>query len=340
MPLLNKHDPIVASIAREWRRLTDHPAGELPRTVVACSGGADSVALALAAAAIAGALRRDRLALAYVQHDMRDDAIVGPEVEAVGALAAGLGVPFLQGRAAVGSGRRTESAYRRLRYEALANLARDHGYAFVATAHHADDQLESVLMALARGGGPRGLRGIAPRRRIDDAIPRVLLIRPMLHTSHAQAVRMCTESSVAWHEDETNADPSRLRAALRHGAIAEIVRRLPSAAARASHTASLMRDVTHLLDQLADGAFTPPDGPWCRRTLRELPRIVLGHGLRRAIVRAAGPVADRITSRVLAPLVRAIGSDERAERRFDLARGTTISVAGDLVSVQHNGSLR
>ncbi len=325
---------MVKTIARAWRHLTRHTAGHLPRTLIACSGGADSMALVLAMVAIAAEDAAQHLALACIRHDMRTKAEVEKDVAAVGALARSLHVPIFVGDALAGGDPRTENAYRNLRYTALAKIARDNGYAFVATAHHADDQLESLLMALARGSGPAGLRGIAPRRTIDDDSPRVLLIRPMLRTSHADAIRLCNEHDITWREDATNADPSHLRAALRHGPVAQLTELLPHAGSRAAHTASLMRDLTHLLDDLAEAVFVPPAGPWPRERLRALPRAVLSHGLRKAVVDANTTGADRVSARAITPIVRMIRSSSGASKCYTLARGATITVTSEWVTLK------
>ena len=327
---------MVASVAQRWRQLTHHRTGALPRTLIACSGGADSSALAIAMAVIAGDAAPKILALAHIRHDMRPDSEVEADANAVGALSQSFGLPVMHADALAADAPRTEATYRKLRYAALAQLARAHGYAFVATAHHADDQLESLLLALTRGAGPAGLRGIAPRRLIDHALPRIMLIRPMLGASHADAIQLCRDANVDWSEDHTNVDVTRLRTALRLGPVDELLQLVPTAGARAAHTASLMRNVVRLLDSLADDAFQPPAGPWSRNNLRTLPRIVLSHGLRRALAHQSTRGHDRHTARALAPITRAIRSNAGETRTFNLASDTVVTVTSDAVSISAN----
>lgn len=92
-----------------------------------------------------------------------------------------LGVPFYAGRGDVASvrGLGTEAAARELRYAFLTQCAAEHGYDWIATAHTADDNAETLLLNLARGCGLRGLTGIPPQRG--------KLLRPMLDTTRAQA---------------------------------------------------------------------------------------------------------------------------------------------------------
>src|SRR5207253_1725384 len=79
--------------------------------------------------------------------------------------------------AAQAGGENLEATARRIRYQWLAQVARQHGISWIATGHTADDQAETVLHRLLRGTGLQGLRGIAPRRELE---PGINLVRPML----------------------------------------------------------------------------------------------------------------------------------------------------------------
>ena len=126
--------------------------------LVACSGGADSVALAAALARCADALGV-RLAIGHVDHGLRIDS--SRDAEAVRALAQRLDVPFhLACLEPLDTSRLgLEAAAREERYRALASLAQRAGADRVATAHTRRDQAETVLLRLARGGGPGALAG-------------------------------------------------------------------------------------------------------------------------------------------------------------------------------------
>jgi tRNA(Ile)-lysidine synthase len=177
-------------------------------TLLAVSGGADSVALALALAT----LRQTRTVLAYIAHDLRPAELVEDDRLLVSGLARRLGVPFVCEHVSVGVGN-PESQARSARYRALAALARANGCPLIATAHHAGDQIETVLMALARGAGPPALLGIRPTRTIEGI--GVRLIRPMLTLHPDQARRACLAAGLRWRTDASNADPARARARLR-----------------------------------------------------------------------------------------------------------------------------
>src|SRR5262249_13089156 len=154
--LPRRTDPTVRAITRSWRSLTGGTSrghDRARRTLIACSGGGDSCGLALAlAAAISNPA--DLLVIAHLVHDMRPESEPLAHRDAPRDLASALGLPFVERSIRVKTaGGNAEAVARRLRYQALAQLASEHGCPFIATAHHAQDQLETMLMALIRGSG-------------------------------------------------------------------------------------------------------------------------------------------------------------------------------------------
>ncbi len=303
------------TIVHSWRSLTEGGS----RTLVACSGGADSTALLLALAGVT----RD-VVVAHILHDLRPEEQAAADRDFVADLARRLDVPMVEARVRVRDlPGNTEANARRVRYAALARLARDAGCRFVATAHHADDQLESIIMALVRGSGPAGLRGVAPHRRL---IPDVWLVRPMLGVTRLETQALCRAVQVAWREDQTNLDTTRFRAALRHGAIAEIGRLAPRGSRHASRTATLMRQAAVLVQRRARRVFSD-SASWPRKQCAGEAPVVIGEGLRCAAARLlAGSGADRISARLIDPAVRAIRDKGTDPRRFDWPLGLTLTV--------------
>ena len=181
--------------------------------LVACSGGADSVALLRALHLLAPRRRwRLRLTVAHVQHHLRDQA-AEDDAGFVAQLASGLGLGFVRADIRPGDAAgNLEANAREQRYAALTALAVDAGAGWVATAHHADDHLETVLMAVIRGTGPAGLRGVAWSRPLAD---HVQLVRPMLGATRDQALDLLRALGQDWREDVTNTDTARTRARLR-----------------------------------------------------------------------------------------------------------------------------
>jgi tRNA(Ile)-lysidine synthase len=234
------------------------------RIIVAVSGGADSTALMVLAQRWSRSHAAAELVAATVDHGLRAQS--GAEAEAVGALAARLG---LRHERLVWEGRKPatgiEAAARRVRYRLLGELARRLDASHVATAHTLDDQAETVLMRLAAGSGPAGLAGMRPAET-HNGFP---LLRPFLTTPKARLVATLQRDGIGWSEDPMNTDVSfarpRLRAASaaleREGLTAERLGRLAermtrheavvAAAAEAARTAVRRQDHPGCLDGAA-----------------------------------------------------------------------------------------
>jgi tRNA(Ile)-lysidine synthase len=244
--------------------------GLLPReapVLVACSGGADSVALA-AAVAEAGL----RLVIGHVDHGLRKESAC--EAEQVRALAEKLGAPFflerLEGLDVRGQG--LEAAARLGRYAALARLAHQASAPVVATAHTRRDQAETLLLRLLRGAGPGALAGVRRRRPLA---PGVDLVRPILDVPRAATEAHCRARGLAYTDDPHNSDPARTRARLRRlwPALVELNPRLEEALAGAAESLAEEDDLL--------AALLPQD--LRLETLQALPPALL----RRAILKAA-----------------------------------------------------
>jgi tRNA(Ile)-lysidine synthase len=203
------------------------------RVLVACSGGADSVSLAAVLARVAKPMELE-LALAYVHHGTRESAWQDECV--VLRLGATFGLPVHV--AAISVDERDEASLRDARYAALATIAREHGYSTIATGHHAEDQCETVLLALFRGAGPDGLTGIRPRRSLEPGID---LIRPFLRIPSDDLRYYCHVHALPYAVDPTNADASLRRNAVREALVA--LRPLfPGLDAAVSRAADLVSD--------------------------------------------------------------------------------------------------
>jgi tRNA(Ile)-lysidine synthase len=176
---------------------------------LAVSGGPDSLALLLLAhAALPG-----QIAVASVDHGLRPEA--AGEVALVGEVARARGIPFTALSVTLAPGNVPARA-RAARYAALAAWAAETGLGALATAHHADDQAETLLMRLNRGSGLAGLAGVRPRGRIEgSAVP---LLRPLLGWRKAELAALVAAAGIVPAEDPTNTDlaydRARMRAAL------------------------------------------------------------------------------------------------------------------------------
>ncbi len=332
---VTKRHPAASRVLRAWRELTD--GGE--PTLVACSGGADSSALAicLCASPQAGA----GLTLAYVMHPMRPREEIEGEGERVRELAEGLGAGFVLLEIERGDGNE-EGHAREARYSALAGCARDRGLRWIATGHHADDQLETLLMGLIRGSGPDGLSGVRERRVLEGR-PEVLVVRAMLGVSRAEARTVCEDAGWSWCEDPTNEDRTRVRARLRAEVtpILEAIR--PGVSARAARSARLIGEAAQLVasgaDALLDGGESDGGALVLRReALRTIEPIVIGAAVRRGARRVAGDAGmDGLGGTQMDAIVGAIRSKSGERREFG-AGGARIEVTRDAVRIEASAS--
>jgi tRNA(Ile)-lysidine synthase len=184
--------------------------------LVAVSGGVDSTVLCVALHDLAEALGL-RLAIGHVHHGLRGDASDGDQA-AVQELGRNLGVEVHLARVAPETLRENRSsrdrptvqeAARTLRYRALNELAEKAGARWIATAHNADDQAETVLLRLFRGAGPESLGGI------PEVSPDGKVLRPLLAVPRAEIESFARRRCLTWREDASNQDDRYARNRLR-----------------------------------------------------------------------------------------------------------------------------
>ena len=175
--------------------------------LLAVSGGLDSIVMA-------DLFQRtnQRFAIAHVNFGLRDNESDGDAVF-VQNIARQYGVPFHLTRfdtatVAAERGISIQMAARELRYDWFADLIREHGYGAVATAHHQNDVLETLLLNLTRGTGLAGLHGIAPRQGN--------VVRPVLFATRDQLAAHAGAHDLTYREDRSNADDHYARNRIRH----------------------------------------------------------------------------------------------------------------------------
>jgi tRNA(Ile)-lysidine synthase len=209
---------------------------------VAFSGGLDSSVLLhlLVAAGI------PRLRALHVNHGLHADAAHWAAFCA--GRCASLGVPFTALEVRVGSpvGQGLEAAARIARYSALRGVLRRGE--LLATAHHADDQAETVLLNLLRGSGVTGLGGIPPRAPFGTGT----LVRPLLDVARSALAAYAAAAGLAWLDDPMNHDDTLGRNYLRHEVLPLVEARWPGARATIGRGAALAAESARLVDALAE----------------------------------------------------------------------------------------
>ena len=318
---LRRLEPVLRRALRGPCRL---PASST--VLVAVSGGADSSALLVAMASLAREFGLTVRA-AHLHHGLRGADADG-DLAHVEALCERLGIPLTAARWDCAArmrrrGTRGEAGLRALRREFLLTAARRVKAIAIATAHTADDQLETLLMRLARGTGLTGMAGMRARQGV--------WLKPMLHVTRADIERDLAQHRLSWCEDATNATPAFTRNRIRHAVVPALLDalRLPAAQAperrerlarRAAALAEELGDAGRLLSRLAGArlrrAATLDGGAVDARALRALPPALRKLALARAWRRLgpAGPAAPGLTGRHLALLTRSLtGGRGRAE---------------------------
>ncbi|HEY7347112.1 MAG TPA: tRNA lysidine(34) synthetase TilS [Ktedonobacterales bacterium] len=195
--------------------------------VVGVSGGPDSVCLLHVLKNLCGPVgpyAGIRVHVAHLDHGLRGEA-GRADAAFVADLARQWGLPFTPGREDVQAQaqkthRSLEDAARRARYAFLRRIAADVGAARIAVAHHADDQVETLVMHWLRGSGLAGLAGM---RALEGDI-----IRPLLRIRRAEILRYCEQHRLASREDASNQDRRFLRNRIRHDLLPVLERYNPN----------------------------------------------------------------------------------------------------------------
>ena len=193
--------------------------------LVAFSGGADS-ALLLHLLKQAGT----RLYAAHVHHGIRG-ADADADLAFCRQTCKRLGIPLFAIRInapalAKKSGQSVETAAREARYRHFARLMRKHEIPLLATAHHADDNLETLLFRLCRGTGTGGMRGIPAVAQLPGTQEhqKLCVCRPLLHLTKQDILDACAELGIAYVTDATNASDDYARNRIRNRVVPELER--------------------------------------------------------------------------------------------------------------------
>jgi tRNA(Ile)-lysidine synthase len=304
------------------------PFGRAKALLIAVSGGPDSTALLLMAAEWANPRGTTRIEAATVDHGLRPES--AGEAKAVAALCARLGVGHrvLQWKGVKPTTRLQERA-REARYRLLVDHAKAIGADAVMTAHHADDQAETVLFRLLRGSGLAGLRGID----VITARDGMTIARPLMGLRKRDLVAFARARGTPLIDDPSNVDPrfarTRLRALLarldEEGLSAEALDRL---ARRARETEEALAHLTTEME-----ARVGSEGAIDARALFAAPIAIAYRILARRIAEAGGRDATRIGLEKIETL--AVGLHDAVKER----RAYGANVGGALVRLTAKGGL-
>jgi tRNA(Ile)-lysidine synthase len=283
--------PATAAVRLAVREcLTECGPGDL--VLVACSGGADSLALAAAAAFEAPKLTL-RAGAVVVDHALQEGSAEVAEQAASVARSLRLDPVEVVRVEVPATSEGLEAAARTARYAALDDASERHDARQVLLGHTLDDQAEQVLLGLTRGAGARSLAGMPPAR--DH------FRRPLLGVTGEQTRASCQAEGLTWWDDPMNADPAYTRVRARR-ALVDLERDLgPGVAAALARSADQLRQDADHLDALADQALSQfevnaPGNPGAVTSNREK---VEGQVEVERMLTLARPVRTRVWRRLL-----------------------------------------
>lgn len=215
------------------------------------SGGADSSALLIMLAEYAKQVG-SRIYAAHLNHGIRGDEADRDE-QFCKELCSRVGVEFFSKKLdipsiASASGESVETAARNARYDFFYKIMKEMGIKILATAHNADDNLETLLFNIARGTGLGGLCGIPESRPIGDCV----VIRPILTMEKEKIISFCESNGLSFVTDSTNADNEYTRNKIRNRIIPILKEINPNAVRNASRMTESLKDDSLCLQSMAD----------------------------------------------------------------------------------------
>ena len=248
------------------RRLRLSPSGKT--TLLAVSGGVDSVVLC-DLFAMAGL----PFAIAHAHFGLRGKASDG-DARFVAGLAKRLGVTCFTSRFDTKSFAHTErlslqEAARTLRYRWFEKLRKEHGFRYIATAHHFDDNVETLFINLLRGTGTEGLRGIRPQNG--------RIIRPLLTATRKQVEAYARSRSLRWREDASNDSDDYLRNRIRHHLVPLLATLQPALEHVMRGNLERFREASAFLEDAVQHALEPALSRKKGMTVLDLSRLDAAH---------------------------------------------------------------
>jgi tRNA(Ile)-lysidine synthase len=244
---------IWQSLTESFREAWPTDAAAHVGIIVGCSGGADSVALVrliadcFCANADEGSVRQSPLVVAHFNHELRGDQSDADE-QFVRALAASLDFPVEVGRPTHDSSPDDEARLRTDRREFFLRIAAKWGCRYIAVAHTADDQAETVLHHLFRGTGSSGLCGMQLASPLGSDF---IMLRPLLQSRRACIRTALQQIGQSWSEDASNQSTRYTRNWIRHQVLPTVRERFPQADDALVRAAENQNQLGQMLNRLA-----------------------------------------------------------------------------------------
>ncbi len=295
---------------RAWLSIPNpHDLAGMPKNtpvLLALSGGADSRALLHL---LAQQAQRDGFSLsaAHLHHGIRGEE-ADRDLDFCRTLAAQYGIVLYEKcvnipALAAKRGTSLEREAREVRYAFLQDVMWTHEIPLLVTAHHADDQLETVLFRLCRGTDTTGLPGIAPVR---DLMKDYKLVRPLLSVTRREILRYCEDEGLEYVTDSTNSDTDYARNRIRADVVPVLEELFAQPQHRVAALAESLREDARYLASIAQKAFREQyqNGSLAVSTLRELPMPILRRVLSLWIANETGSDCERVHRTAVLALIK------------------------------------
>ena len=286
------------------------------RIGIAVSGGPDSLALLL----LAAAARPGRIEAATVDHGLRADSRLEPEM--VGRVCRDIGVPhaILTIDWADNPETAIQERAREERYRALGEWVSKQGLDVLSTAHHADDQAETLVMRLNRGSGVRGLACMRAVSRVPGS--KIQLVRPLLGWRRAELKEVCAAAGLTPATDPSNADERFERVRVRRGLNQTGWLDSAAAARSVANLASADEALEWAARREWEGFVNEADGQIAYSPSSNPPLEILRRIVERALMTLAQEgSSEPLRGRELAGVIDALQSGRTATLRGVLCRG-------------------
>ena len=281
---MNEWDEVFSALYASYRRI-----GQPDAVLAAVSGGADSTALLLALHTLR--MKHDvRILCAHVDHGLRPDS--AEDASFVRDLAQRMEIPYYGEKVFVNRHGSVEAQARTARYDALFRIAKDHGIHCIATAHHREDQAETMLMHLMYGSGTSGLCGI---REWSNGV-----WRPFLNLNTETLKNYLRIKKQVWRTDETNQSLSFTRNRIRMKILPEMEAMYPSFAEKMSNTAQILAEEDKVWENMAnqwllEHGFLQGGLHWINRSAFSAASVALQRRILLALGERAGITLDFAT---------------------------------------------
>lgn len=231
-------------------------APDAPLVLVACSGGRDSLALACVTQIVTGMLGL-RCGAVIIDHQLQKGSAQVAATAAHQCESMGLDPVLVRSVNVETSAQGEEAGARQARYDQLESCAKQLGAACVLVAHTMDDQVETVLISMARGSSPSGFAGMAGKTVRGE----VVFLRPFLDLTRQETTQICQQNGIEWWDDPTNGDEAGgadlpLRSRIRQELVPVLKRVLgPAAPSHIARMAESVRQDQEYLEAVADWAL-------------------------------------------------------------------------------------